>query len=116
MTLLHLDSQPSGYKLMPDWPRDPILDVIPQRQAKPPDSKTVPYRNKDKAVRRAPSELAKDPMSGSHSEPFVWNPVPDAITENRKSEESSLSERSWQTRHSWAGEAIAVGAIESAAP
>ena len=84
VTLLHLDSQPSGYKLMPDWPRDPISDDIPQRQAKPPDSMTVPYRNKDKAVRMAPSELAKDPMSGSQSEPFVWNPVPDAITENRK--------------------------------
>ena len=78
---------------MPDWPRDPISDDIPQRQEKPPDSKTVPYRNKDKAVRMAPSELAKDPMSGSQSEPLEWNPVSDAITEN-KSEERSLSERS----------------------
>ena len=130
MTLLHLDSQPSGYKSMPDWPRDPISDDIPQRQEKPPDSKTVPYRNKDNAVRMAPSELAKDPMSGSQSEPLVWNPVSDAITENRKSEERSLSERSWQTRQSSAGteqleytesrpdseEAIVVGAIGSAVP
>ena len=29
VTLLHLDSQPSGYKSMPDWPRDPISDDIP---------------------------------------------------------------------------------------
>ena len=58
----------------------------------------MPYINKDKAVRMAPSELAKEPMSGSQSEPLVWNPVSDAITENRKSEERSLSERSWQTR------------------
>ena len=130
MTLLHLDSQPSGYKSMPDWPRDPISEDIPQRQAKPPDIKTVPYRNKDKAVRMAPPELAKDPMSGSQSEPFVRNPAPDAITENRKLEERSLSERSWQTRQSSAGtdqleytesrldsgEAIVVGAIGSAVP
>ena len=123
VTPLHLDSQPSGYKLMPDWPRDPISDDIPQRQAKLLDNKTVPYGNKDKAVRMAPSELAEDPTSGSQSEPFVLNPVPDAITENRKSEERSLSERSWQTRQSSAwtdqleytesrpdsGEAIVVG-------
>ena len=130
VTLLHLDSQPSGYKSMPDWPRDPISDDVPQRQEKPPDSKTVSYRNTDKAVRMAPSELTKDPMSVSHSEPLVWNPVSDAITENRKSEERSLSERSGQTRQSSAGteqleytesrpdsgEAIVVGAIGSAAP
>ena len=128
--LLHLDSQPSGYKLRPDWPRDPISDDVPQRQEKPPDSKTVSYRNTDKAVRMAPSELTKDPMSVSNSEPLVWNPVSDAITENRKSEERSLSERSEQTRQNSAGteqleytesrpdsgEAIVVGAIVSAAP
>ena len=45
---LHLDSQPSGYKSMPDWPRHPISDDIPQRQAKPPDNKTVSYGNKDR--------------------------------------------------------------------
>ena len=78
----------------------------------------------------APSEITMDPMSLSHSEPLVWNPVSDAITENRKSEERSLSERSEQTRHNSAGteqleytesrqdsgEAIVVGAIGSAAP
>ena len=78
----------------------------------------------------APSELAEGPTSGSQSEPFVLNPVPDAIAENRKSEESSLSERSWQTRQSSAqtdqpeytgsrpesGKAIVVDAIGSAAP
>ena len=122
VTQLHLDSQPSGYKSMPDWPRDPISDDIPQRQAKPPDNetvmdvvlqnktlgrnvcfydnKTVSYGNKDNAVQMAPSELAEDPTSGSQSEPFVLNPVLDAIAENRKSEERSLSERCWQTRQS----------------
>ena len=130
VTLLHLDSQPSGYKSMPDGPRDPISDDIPQRQEKPPDSKTVSCRNTDKAVWIAPSELTNDPMSVSNSEPLVWNPVSDAITENRKSEERSQSERLEQTRHNSAGteqleytesrpdsgEAIAVGAIGSAAP
>ena len=130
VTPLHFDSQPSGYKSMPDWPRDPVSDDIPQRQAKPPDNKTGSYGNKDNAVQMAPSELAPDATSGSQSEPFVLNPVPDAITENRNSEERSLSERSWQTRQSSAqtdqpeytespsdsGEAIVVGAIGSAAP
>ena len=124
VTLLHLDSQPSGHKSMPDWPKDPISDDIPQRQEKPPDRKTVSCRNTDKAVRMAPSELTKDPMSVSHSEPLVS----DAITENRKSEERS--ERSEQTRQNSAGteqleytesrpdsgEAIVVGAIGLAAP
>ena len=91
---------------------------------------TVSYGNKDNAVQMAPSELAEDPTSGSRSEPFVLKPVPDAIAEKRKSEERSLSERSWQTRQSAAqtdqpeytgsrpesGEAIVVGAIGSAAP
>ena len=115
---------------MPDWPRDPISDDIPQRQAKPPDNKTVLYGNKDKAVWMAPSVLAEDPMSGSQSEGCVLNPVPDAVTENGNSEEGSLSERSWQTRQSSArtdrleytesrpdsAEAIVVGAIGSAVP
>ena len=55
------------------------------------DNKTVSYRNKNNTVQMAPSELAEGPTSGSQSEPFVLNPVPDAIAENRKSEESSLS-------------------------
>ena len=130
VTLLHLDSQPSGYRSMLDRPKDPISDDIPQRQEKPPDSKTVSCRNTDKAVQRAPSELTKDPMSVSHSEPLVWNLVSDATTENRKSEERSLSETSEQTRQNSAGseqleytesrpdsgEAIVVGAIGLAAP
>ena len=128
---------------MLDWPRYPISDDIPHRQVKPPDNetvtdvvvpnktpgrnvcfydnKTVSYGNKDNAVQMAPSELAEDPTSGSQSEPFVLNPVPDAIAENRK------SERSWQIRQSSAqtdqpesrpdsGEAIVVGAIGSAVP
>ena len=59
VTLSHLDSQPSGYKSMPDQSKDPISEDIPQRQEKPPDSKTVSCRNTDKAVRRAPSGLKK---------------------------------------------------------
>ena len=77
VTQLHLDSQPSGYKSMPDWPRYPISDDVPQRQAKPPDNEmvtdvvvpnktpgrnvcfydnnTVSYGNKDNAVQMAPS-------------------------------------------------------------
>ena len=74
VTPLHFDSQPSGYKSMPDWQRYPISDDIPLRQAKPPDNKTVSYGNKDNAVHMAPSELAEDSTSGSQSEPFVLNP------------------------------------------
>ena len=130
VTLLHLDSQPSRYKSMPDRSKDPISEDIPQRQEKPLDSKTVSCRNTDKAVRRAPSGLTKDPLSVSHSEPLVWNPVSDAMTENKKSEERSLSESLEQSRQNLAGseqleytesrpdsgEAIVVGAIGSAAP
>ena len=122
VTQLHLDSQPSGYKSMPDQPRYPISDDTTHRQEKPPgnetetdvvvpnktpgrnvcfyDNKTVSYGNKDNAVQTAPSELAENPTSGSRSEPFVLMPVPDAIAEKRKSEERSLSERPWQTRRS----------------
>ena len=112
---------------MPDRSKDPISEDIPQRQEKPPDSKTVSCRNTDKAIRRAPSGLTKNPLSVSHSEPLVWNPVSDAMTENRKSEERSLSERSEQSRQNLAGseqleytesrpdsgEAIVVGALVS---
>ena len=122
VTQLHLDSQPSGYKSMPDRPRYPISDDIPHRQAKPPDNKTVTdvvvpnktpgqnvcfydnktvsYGNKDNAVQMAPSEIAEEPKSGSRSKPFVLKPVPEAIAEKRKLEERSLSERSWLTRQS----------------
>ena len=79
VTLLHLDSQPSGYKSMPDQSKDPISEDIPQRQEKPPDSKIVSYKNTDKAVRRAPSGLTKDPLSLSHLEPLVWNPVSEVV-------------------------------------
>ena len=122
--VLHLDGQPSGYQSMPDRPRYPISDDIPNRQAKPPGNQTVPdvvvqnntpgrkvcfydnqtvsYGNKDNAVQTAPSELAEDPTSGSLSKPFMLKPVSDEYAENMKSEERSLSERSWQTRQSLA--------------
>ena len=80
VTQLHLDSQPSGYQSMPDRPRCPVSEDIPNRQAKPPGNRTVPdvvvqnntpgrkvcfydnqtvsYGNKDNAVQTAPSELA----------------------------------------------------------
>ena len=41
VTQLHLDSQPSGYKSLPDRPRYPTSDDIPHRQAKPPDNETM---------------------------------------------------------------------------
>ena len=103
VTQLHLDSQPSGYQSMPDRPRYPISDDIPNRQAKPPGNQTVPdvvvpnytpgrkvcfydnqtvaYGDRDNAVQMAPSELAEEPTSGSLSEPFVLKPVPDEYAE-----------------------------------
>ena len=117
---LHLDSQPSGYKSMPDRPRYLISDDAPHRQARPPsnetetdvvipnktpgrnvcfyDNKTVSYGNKDNVVQTARSEFEEDPTSRSRSEPFVLKPVPDEIAEKRiqKLEERSLSERPWQ--------------------
>ena len=88
------------------------------------------YGDRDNTVQMAPSELAEEPTSGSQSEPFVLKPVPDEYAEKRKSEERSLSERSWQTgqssaqtdqpeytgSHPESGEAIVVGAIGSAVP
>ena len=122
VTQLHLDSQPSGYQSMPDRPRYPISDDIPNRQAKAPcnqtvpdvvvpnstpgrkvcfyDNQTVAYGDRDNAAQMATSELAEEPTSGSLSEPFVLKPVPDEYAEKRKSEERSLSERHWQTGQS----------------
>ena len=117
-TQLHLDSQPRGYQSMPNRPKYPWSDDIPNRQAEPPGNRTVPgvvvhnntpgrkvcfygnhtgsYESKDIAVQTAPSALAEDPMSGSQSDPFILKPVPDVYAKRRKSEERSPSESSWQ--------------------
>ena len=116
-TRLHLDSQPRGYQSMPNRPKYPWLDDIPNRQAEPPGNRTVTgvvvqnntpgrkvygnqtgsYESKDNAVQTAPSVLAEDPTSGSQSDPFILKPVPDVYAERRKSEERSPSVSSWQT-------------------
>ena len=41
-TQLHLDSQPRGYQSMPNRPKYPWSDDIPNRQAEPPGNRTVP--------------------------------------------------------------------------
>ena len=121
-TQLHLDSQPRGYQSMPNRPKYPWPDDIPNQQAEPPGNQTVPgvvvqnktpgrkvcfygnqtvsYESKDNAVQTAPSALAEDPTSGSQSNPFILKPVPDVYSERKK--ERSPSESSWQTGQSLA--------------
>ena len=109
---------------MPNRPKYPWSDDIPNRQVEPPGNRTVPsvvvqnntpgrkvcfygnqtvsYESKNNAVQMAPSALAEDPTSGSQSDPFMLKPVPGVYAERRKSEERSPSESSWQTGRSLA--------------